>query len=237
MNQLINDILNKQKKDKEFSDERMQKSISVEHSFRTFVDRCHNYCNNNSSSNELTAKRRLNLNESDVLSRLSEASERVHLALCDDFNTAQAVDELQALVKHMNSLMDDRGHSSLSVNDDDASFNRHYGCVTSVGNYVRAMLQLFGIEFTSSTDASSSNGDAIRVDKLIEASLRLRKSVRMLASDKRLPNEIRTQIFKSCDNLRDDFKLANIELKVSNQISNSNFEFLLKSLLFKGLKR
>ena len=127
----------------------MTKPVQIANSFMTFIDLCKTYCNKKIEMNQL------DLNEEEIFAKLEETKNKIHSALCDDFNTCLVIDELQELVNFMNKKF--QKIINPSTNEEtfgDKGFNRNYGCVMSISNYVQSILYLFGINFESGTQSS-----------------------------------------------------------------------------------
>ena len=140
--------------DKEFSDEKMIKPIKVLDSFQSFIKLCDAY------SNEKIEMNKINLDEAEIFNRLKQTREIVHNALCDDFNTCLAIDELSEMVAFVNRSFQSSLDPNLIKNLPElqtrsTGLNRHYGCVMSVSNYVESTLSLFGINLRSDVGCSS----------------------------------------------------------------------------------
>ena len=128
--------------DKEFSDEKMHKPVRLSNTFLAFLEFSKSY------SNEKVQMRRIVLDEVEVFKRLEETREKVHRALCDDFNTCLAIEELQDLVNFMNKKF--QQVTQFEKEDDfnnEKELNRSYGCVMAVCNYVESILKMFGVNF------------------------------------------------------------------------------------------
>ena len=69
-----------------------------------------------------------------------------------------------------------------------------------------------------------TKSSSVKLDSVIDASLKFRKMVRNLALNKNqsLPKEVKVEILKNCDQFREDFNKLNIEFKVNlkNNIKN-----------------
>ena len=206
----------------------MHKPATLLKSFESFLKLCHAY------SNETIRMERFKIDENEVAQRLNRARDVVHTALCDDFNTCQAVDELFELVTFMNKQFQQTLDKSLSHNtssDTSTDLNRHYGSVMSVANYVESMLSLFGLNFNDMLQTSSTG---VRIDLLIESSLAFRNAIRNLAlsKDEQVSKELKGLILKYCDKFREDVNKANVEFKVINVLFLKLNLFFLKRKYF-----
>lgn len=80
------------------------------------------------------------LDEVTIYKRLELAQSRVHSALCDDFNTAQVIDELSQLTNLVNKCF------QTVLDTKTEQINRQYGCITSVANYIESTLSFMGLK-------------------------------------------------------------------------------------------
>lgn len=195
-------LLSPYRNDIEFSHERMQKPINLLNSFQSFLKLCKTYCNKE------IPMMKLNIDETMVYEKLDQSQRNIHLALCDDFNTCQAIEELSQLMNLINKSFQKTTSQNGSTEDD---LNRHYGCVMSVANCVKTTLEMFGLVLDQQSNKGVS--ESVNVNDLIESSLRFRKNIRKLAMTKEIPKDIKNSIFEACDQLRDDLKSQNIEFK------------------------
>jgi cysteinyl-tRNA synthetase len=198
--------------DKEFSDEKMTKAVNMLNSFLAYLKLSHSY-----ATNEIS-RPRIELDETEVQARLEECRAGVHASLSDDFNTSGAVEQLFELVTFMNRIFTKSFDSKESSSTQD--LNRHYGCVMSVANYVKSMLDLFGLSVQENESALVSEASSgLKVADLIDSSLRFRNAVRNLALSKemadKLSKEVRSDILKHCDRFRNELREANLEFKDS----------------------
>lgn len=195
-------LLSPYRNDIEFSDERMQKPVNLLNSFQSFLKLCTTYCN------EEIPMVRLNIDETLVYEKLAQSQKNINIALCDDFNTCQVIEELSELMNLVNKSIQE---SNKNIQENGNDMNRHYGCVMSVANCVKSTLEMFGLELNKQSNELVS--ESINVKELIDSSLEFRKRIRVLAMNKEIPNDIKKSIFEACDQLRDDFSSQNIEFK------------------------
>ncbi len=135
----------------------MRKAVNISDSFASFLSMCRNYCD------KRLEMPKLNLDETEIFSKLAQAKEKIHDALCDDFNTCLVVNELYELTNSINrkfqlildpNLVKQHSNSRAQVDTDD--LNRHYGCLMSVCNFLESTLDLFGIQLTTNSNKSVS---------------------------------------------------------------------------------
>ena len=127
----------------------MNKPISMLNSFTSFIRLCRMYCN------EEIPMSRLCIDEAQVFNELNKAKEKLHSALCDDFNTCEAVQilfELSSFINKKFQLTFDPNLLQVNEPITELDFNRHYGCVMSVCQFVESTLRLFGLNLENKID-------------------------------------------------------------------------------------
>lgn len=190
----------------------MQKPINLLKSFESFTKLCRTYCN------EEIPMLKLNLDESVIYEKLSQAQANVHKALCDDFNTSQAIEQLSDLIYIINKQFQLLNDPKLieCQNNDPNDMNCHYGCVMSVCNYIESTLDLFGIKLNSNKNISQNEDSSLNINAIIDNSLEFRKSMRLIALNKNIgiTKEAKQDILNACDQLRNGLREQNIEFKV-----------------------
>jgi cysteinyl-tRNA synthetase len=128
-------------KDKEFSEEKMEKPINLLNYFVNYLNFSSNYCNE-----KVKMKRLNNLNEATIFTELNKTKQIVHDALCNDFNTCLVIEKLFDLVNLMNKNFQPLYDDTSDDNNDSNDIHRHYGCIMSVSSYVKSILDMFGLE-------------------------------------------------------------------------------------------
>ncbi|CAF0712396.1 unnamed protein product [Brachionus calyciflorus] len=193
-------LLSPYRNDKEYSDEKMVKAANLTNKFSTFLSTCENFANETLKSVKFTAE------ESEVFQRLDLAKEKISKALADDFNTCLVIDELSEIVNFMNKNFVSKT-DIVEVQD----LNRHFGCVMGIHNYIKSILELFGMSFNQ----NSSESCGLKIEPIVDISLKFRSSIRNLALDKtnKLPKEIKMEILKYCDEFRENLNKSKIEFK------------------------
>jgi cysteinyl-tRNA synthetase len=128
--------------------------------------------------------------------KCSEVEGKVHAALCDNFDTPVAFDEIMSLVSATNAYLLLEGHRPSGT------------LVRKVGRYITRMLRIFGIvegsdvigfSSGSSGDGGASEGER-RLALVVDSLVKFRDDVRQAAREKQPP-----QVFLPlCDLLRDE---------------------------------
>jgi len=197
------------KKDKEFNEEIMKKAVQLSNSFSSFLNLCKMYCNKKINMPKL------NINEMEVFLKLNNANNKIHQALCDDFNTCLVVDELFELTNFLNkqfqTILDPSLSNNKQLQENESDLNFHYGCIMSVCNFIESKLNLFGIK-TQKNESESQ----FKPDGLVNCSLNFRNQVRNLALNKEteISPDLKKILLQYCDQFRDDLRKENIEFKV-----------------------
>ena len=190
----------------------MAKPVMLSKTIKSFIQLCQAYTNR-----EIDMKK-VDLVEEEVLSKLKETETQVHKALCDDFNTCIALENLGNLINYINKLFQASFKKPTISTSSDSNLNRNYACIMSVCNYLESMLEIFGLSYGRNETATvtSSSTSSLNVNKIVEASLSFRRDMRNLAIDNnQVAAEIKSKIFASCDKFREDLGKANIEFKVT----------------------
>lgn len=185
----------------------MEKAVNMLNSFNSFLGFCRSY------SNKQLDIKRLVLNEKELFERLNQTRESVGQALSDDFNTNLALESLYDLVALVNKIFQAASSEPNEVEHQDADLNRHYGCIMSIAAYVENTLELFGLSVSQVDDLSQNS--RLNVNEVIDASLRFRAAIRNMAlsKDVNLSKEVKSLVFKYCDEFRQDLRQANVEFK------------------------
>lgn len=194
-------LLSPYRNDKEYSEDKMVKPVNLVNSFSSFLNLCENYANKKIVDLQFKA------DESQVLQRLEESKQKIHNFLSNDFDTCSLIDELSNIVNYMNKNF----HSYKTI-DELNDLNRHYGCVMSVHNFIKSILEMLGLVFNEDTNLTSG----LKIDDIVMSSLKFRKLVRNFALDKNknLSKETKMELLKYCDDFRQDLNNSKIEFKV-----------------------
>ena len=194
-------LLSPYRNDKEYSEDKMIKPVNLFNSFLSFLNLCENFANGR------LRNLRFKSDESQVYHRLENTKQKIHDALSDDFDTCLVINELSNLVNFMN-----KNFESCVIGEDVNDLNRYYGCVMSVHNYTKWVLELLGLVINEDRNNSSN----LKIGDIVESSLKFRKLVRNLALDKNrnLNTDTKMELLKYCDLFRQNLDQSNIEIKV-----------------------
>lgn len=116
----------------------MTKPTSILKIFNSFIEFTNAYCNG------LSTTMNIDLNEIKLFEKLEAVCLNVDNALNDDFNTNLAIHELLDLVNYMNKIFKSSHESSNKINTLN-SINSNYGSIMAVSQYVKLMLNIFGL--------------------------------------------------------------------------------------------
>ena len=128
-----------------------------------------------------------------LAAKCSEVEQRVHAALCDNFDTPTAFDELMALVSATNAYLLVESHRPSGT------------LIRKVGRYITRMLRIFGIVEGSdsigfSEGGSGGNDGEKRLAVVVDSLVKFRDDVRQAAREKQPPHVF----LPMCDLLRDE---------------------------------
>jgi cysteinyl-tRNA synthetase len=110
----------------------------------------------------------------------------VRVALCDNFNTPQAMQELRGLISAGNQYYTEKQKQGGRV---------HQGTFQTVGKYISKMMGIFGV-----LDTAKPQGAADSLMPVVQAMSVFRDSVRKLAQE----GAPAAEILQVCDKLRDE---------------------------------
>ncbi|KAF5388684.1 hypothetical protein D9757_004757 [Collybiopsis confluens] len=137
--------------------------------------------------------------ESELVERFHQSQHAFHVALCDSFNTPEALDTLRDLVSRTNTYINSRG-KAVNVN-----------VVENVGRWVGKMLRMFGLGEGEKEEIGwgqdvGEDGAVVNKDEILMPYLRalstFRDGVRRLAINK--GDNALKDILALCDRLRDE---------------------------------
>lgn len=218
-------LLTKYNNDIEYSDETMQKAISLANQISSFLNDSDAYV-----KGQLVCQP---IDEPLLMQRLSDVRVEFMSALSDDFNTYRALDAIMNLVNAANQ--------QLQTASKDESSLRSPGTIAAVSSYVSNVMNSLGVTF-STRDSSSTASVSRTLTSVLDASVGLRHSVRQWALDttnSSIPNDDlsnkekrkavmqeRKPVLEACDRLRDD--LANVGVQIKDRGGTATWEFVEK---------
>lgn len=112
----------------------MRKPVNVLNTIKSYFELVQAYCNG-----ELAAKH-LSINENELFVLLENTKQNIHNALCDDFNTSVAVNELLNLITYIN-----KSFKNKTISNQQNSLYRYYGPLMATVEYTKFILNSFGI--------------------------------------------------------------------------------------------
>ncbi|GAB6032620.1 hypothetical protein CHUAL_011502 [Chamberlinius hualienensis] len=152
------------------------------------------------------------VNESEVLERLENCKTAFKESLANDFNTHEALINILNLVSYTNILIQ---------NTNKATVSRSPAAIAAVDNYVRNILESFGIR---NYGAKNTCGSA-ELDNVMSSALQLRKQVRQtsLKRDANIGQLEKAEILDSCDQFRRS--LLDSGIKIQDRGAESSWSF------------
>lgn len=201
----------------------MAKPVRLLTTLKSFLEFTNNYCN------AILTNQLVDLSDVEILENLKKTQKKINEALCDDFNTSSALNELLDLIAFINKAVKQR------TNENQSSTNfQNYGALMAVNEYVQNTLSSFGLNLGMDTNSENVSVKHFLIFAIIncfelkfhlkdgskslkavmEASLKLRNTIRALAKTETNP-EARKKLLEACDVFRSELKEANITLKVT----------------------
>ena len=97
------------------------------------------------------------MSDSEILERLNQARQNVDQALCDDFNTSAAMNEILDLVTFVNKSVKKRERNNESFN----SLNMNYGSLMAVNEFIQTITSNFGLNISGTHGIHSSTSEKV----------------------------------------------------------------------------
>ncbi|XP_043476848.1 probable cysteine--tRNA ligase, mitochondrial [Leptopilina heterotoma] len=177
------------RKDLEFSEDSMQLAVSTLSKIENFISDCRSYV-----AGELNGGF---IDESFLLTSLTNTRNTIEIALADDFNTPEVVHSIVDLVKIGNKMLQQTSKDSQV---------RNPSAVASVSNYITTVLTKLGLESYKATEENQ-----FVLTEILDNFVAFRKSIRTKALED--PKDINT--LKMCDEVRQNLLSCGIQIKVS----------------------
>ena len=144
----------------------------------------------------------------DLIYRLAEKQLSIRKALCDNFNTPLAIQEMRNLIVQANSYNAEKQKIQANAEKQKTKGKANSAVLKKIAIYVTKLMRIYGVfevtgeEIGSFAVASSSSQGTTSSDlmPLLQTMAAFRDQVRLLAQQKSNPVEI----LKVCDRLRDD---------------------------------
>ncbi|RKP36672.1 cysteinyl-tRNA synthetase [Dimargaris cristalligena] len=195
----------------DFKDDTMKEAIGVEETFDNFFMRARTMASNfRDQRGESTGRHQFHDAERALDSDLAHQQDAVRAALCDSFNTPQALQALIELVKKTNVYINRRG---LPAN---------VPLVEEIARYITKLFKVFGlaqpgsvIGFGNSDSGTGSGSTEDIVRPYVKVFSEFRDEIRQIARANK-----DTEYLKLCDQLR-DVKLADIGVILDDKDSGT----------------
>ncbi|XP_059144803.1 probable cysteine--tRNA ligase, mitochondrial [Physella acuta] len=224
-------LLSHYRKQLEFSDERMQKAVSVVTTLNSLVDRCKLYVDGQINSRPLP--------EAELYENLHNTRRLVHQAFADDFNTPQALAHVMRLVKLVNQYLGGESDANSSVGETSA---RCIAPVVAVEVFIRGLLKKLGLDIGTAKTGNLTESQqqfCQAVDTVVSTRAKIREFARndkfMLdaAGELGIPEEKAKQLMKklykplweASDKIREEI-LNSSNVQIKDDANSSSWSFV-----------
>lgn len=129
--------------------------------------------------------------ELNLFKELNTYKKRIHLALCDSFNTPEVMSIIREIIEKSNKYIFLHERNHIKPNSD---------ILKIVSTYVKSILSLLGIPETNINEFNSENKSQENFIEAVNEFSKFRSKIRDLIKEKATTKEI----FKECDRVRDD---------------------------------
>ncbi|BFZ24477.1 hypothetical protein BsWGS_27516 [Bradybaena similaris] len=208
-------LLNNYKNRIEFSDERMQKAVSIVTALNSIINRCDLYAKGQVDCGDIP--------EAEVYEKLHSTRQIVEAAFADDFNTPRALAYIMRLVKFMNQLLGEGARrEKVGV--------RSIAPVAAVGVYLGRVMNQLGLDLLHK-EAEDKSEQSLLFYNTVETLVSTRSKIRDFAKDKqyflktanevgvsedqaaKLMKKLYSPLWKITDDIRADIhKTANVQI-------------------------
>ena len=198
-------LLSNYKTSIEFGENSMKIAINVLKKLNSFFNDAESYIKG--------IKPIVDLNESEILAKIENVDQNFEEALKDDFNTSKSVSCLLDLASFVNKSI------SNPSKPNDLIMASNFGPVRSAVNLISKRLGIFGLGDMGK--AGQKSNDLVNLGKLedlIENIIITRNEIRLKAMETKDKN-----LFKVCDQIRDNLRKSNVEIKDHKKTSTWNF--------------
>ncbi|GFO11575.1 cysteine--tRNA ligase, mitochondrial [Plakobranchus ocellatus] len=163
-------LLNNYKKRIEFSEERMQKAVSVTNAIHGMIQRCDSYV----QGQQIDC---VDVSEAELYKKLHLTRRTVEAAFANDFNTPQALASVMRLIKYTNQVLVDTRDVDKSVNV------RSCAPVAAVSIYLKRLMEQLGTD-TGRRIVKDNFETDLQFHKTVEAVVGARTKIREFAKNK-----------------------------------------------------
>ncbi|KAK2582631.1 hypothetical protein KPH14_004913 [Odynerus spinipes] len=176
-----------------YSDEVIDHAVNITNKIENFINECNNYVTGKLNSG--------NIDEAALIHNLHETKQIVHMALTNDFNTAQALHAIIKLVNIGNKML----FENHSIHNDKGT-----AAIAAVSVYISNILSCFGISQSTSTMQNQNIKD------IIEHFVEFRSAVRNRALEQKPRDEV---LLLACDTVRKNLHTCGIVVKDRKDLS------------------
>ncbi|XP_047343945.1 probable cysteine--tRNA ligase, mitochondrial isoform X5 [Vespa velutina] len=183
-----------------YSDDVINHAVSVRNKIENFINECNNYLTGKINSG--------NIDEASLIHNLHETKSIVHMALANDFNTAQAIRAILNLV--------DIGNKMFSQNNSTRN-DKGTTAVAAVSVYISNILSIFGFI------KSKSLVENRKTEDIIKYFVEFRSVVRNRVLEQKQNDEL---LLLACDTARKNLSTCGITVKDRKSVSTWDYHKL-----------
>ncbi|XP_043492051.1 probable cysteine--tRNA ligase, mitochondrial [Polistes fuscatus] len=180
-----------------YSDDVIDHAVSVMNKIENFISECNHYLTDKINSG--------NVDESSLIHNLHETKSMVHMALTNDFNTAQAIRAILNLVDISNKML---FQNNSTYNDKGKT------AIAAVSVYISNILSIFGFTQSKSTIENRQTED------IVKYFVEFRNIVRNRVLEQKQKDEV---LLHACDTARKNLSTCGITVKDRKGVSTWDY--------------
>ncbi|XP_071087802.1 probable cysteine--tRNA ligase, mitochondrial [Haliotis cracherodii] len=195
----------------EYTDEKMQKAMQLTKQIQSCLHQCQAYVRGQLLTQPI--------NEAKLHKSLSEARSNIEAALADDFNTAQVMESVMDLVKHLNIALGTKVETAMGA--------RSPAVVSHSSTYLQNVMAKLGVSLQLA-EPPAQDLTTRRFQHIMDSVVDFRAKVRNFSIDppeeiivkdadpslteKRARRKVLSPLLQACDVVRDDLKAAKVQI-------------------------
>lgn len=180
----------------EYSSEVISTAETYVKKIKSFLNDCESYING--------YIQRANINENELLNKISQSNNIISVALKDDFNTAKVIKTIIDLIGTINKMF--------NVPSDDINVDNKSVIIITC-HFVKKQLNMLGFDFYDGKFQSEQDN----IDKILDILNDFRQNVRNYALENKDKN-----MLNLCDGIRNELKANKINLQDLGKVSKWN---------------
>lgn len=175
----------------DYNDDLLENAENVLNTYKSFFNQCNAF---------ISIGIKLNVDEVTLFNTLTSVMQDIDVAIRDDFDTSVVMKKLSYLMNVTNKML----NNASTVISTDSKQLTHIGIVISISNYVKKILNVFGINLSRIIREQTVDNSTDYVNMLVEVREKLR-SIGLNNKDKNL--------LDLCDGIRDDLTKLGVNVK------------------------